>query len=512
MATRSRQQLKRAARRPAPPPPGVVARLRARFAGGSHGAWLCALVAVVNAAAWAIVVPAFQVPDEPAHYAYTEYLVQHGRPPAAHARDTYSSSEEAAVAALKLRELQAAPEDGTIWSQAEQTQMTTLLAQDEDRSDGNGAAREVGGEPPLFYALQAIPYKLGSGGTALDRLQLMRLLSALLAGATVLFVYLFLREALPAVPETWAVGALGVAFAPMFAYISSGVNSDSLLYAASAALFYLLARGFRRGLDVRLAVAVGAALAAGLMTKFNAWGLVPGTAVALLAMSLRQHRALRPRTLALPALALALAVAPVLLEMALNTTVWDRPTVGASSSNFRTSTLHPSVGTTVSYLWQFYLVPLPGMAHPLGPLPIRELWMHGFVGCFGWVETFFHPLVYDIADVPLVALALLAGRTLVVHRRRLRARVGELLSYCALAAVFMGFVAVASYIAYLRYHQSTAQVRYLFPLLPLYGALLVLAARGAGPRWAPVLGTSIVVLAIAHDVFSQLLVIVRYYA
>ncbi|HZV74334.1 MAG TPA: DUF2142 domain-containing protein [Conexibacter sp.] len=513
MAAQSQRQLNRPLAGAAKPQSaGALAQLRGLLARVPRAAWVCALVGVLNATAWAIVVPAFQVPDEQSHYAYTEYLVQHGRPPAAGAVDVLSSSENAALAGLKFREMQFSPENGAIWSASEQTHMTDLLKQAADRSDGNGAAREVGGEPPLFYALQAIPYNLAEGGSALDRLQLMRLLSALLAGVTVLFVYLFVREALPAIPETWAVGALGVAFLPSFDFISGGVNSDALLFAASAALFYLLARGFQRGLTDRLAVAIGTAAAVGLMTKFNAIGLMPGVAIALLTMSVGRERGLRPRTLALPALALAVAVAPILLEVALNITVWDRPAFGATASNYRASALHPPLGETLSYLWQFYLVPLPGTTHYLTPLPFHDLWVRGFVGWFGWLDGAFRPRVYVLAVVPLAALALLAGRTLVAQRRRLRARIGELLSYAALVVGLMAFIALASYISYLRYGGSIAQVRYLFPLLPLYGALLALAARGAGRRWAPVLGASIVVLAIAHGLFSQLLVLARYYA
>ena len=41
--------------------------------------------------------------------------------------------------------------------------------------------------------------------------------------------------------------------------------------------------------------------------------------------------------------------------------------------------------------------------------------------------------------------------------------------------------------------------------------LLALAARGAGRRWGPAAGASIVVLFLAHDIFSQLLVVSRFY-
>lgn len=45
----------------------------------------------------------------------------------------------------------------------------------------------------------------------------------------------------------------------------------------------------------------------------------------------------------------------------------------------------------------------------------------------------------------------------------------------------------------------------------LAAAILALAARGAGARWGPPVGALIVVLVFAHDLFSQLQVIARYY-
>ena len=476
-------------------------------------AWICALVAVLNAAAWSLVTPAFQVPDEQSHYAYSEYLVQHHRPPKQQKQDSLSSNEEAAREGLRADSMHFRPENGTIWSTTEKRELDRLLARYPNRRDGNGAAAEVGGEPMLYYALEAVPYTLAYGGTLFDRLALMRLLSALIGGVTVLLVYLFLREALPSSPWTWTVGALGVAFQPLFAFMTSGVNSDVLLYAASAALFYLLARAFRRGLTQGLALAIGGALAVGLMTKFNAAGLLPGAAIALVVLAARQEKGLRPRTLRLPALALAVALAPMLLEMALNASVWERPVVGATAGNFSTAHVPLSPGEIASYVWQFYFVRLPGTTRALSVgFPFRDLWLNGFIGSFGYVETHFRPRVYDAAIVPFAAVTLLAARALVLRRAIIGHRRLELLCYGTVVAGFMTFVGIASYVLWARTGASVAQTRYLLPLLPLYGAGLALAARGAGPRWMPVAGATIVVLAIAHDVFSQLLVVSRYYA
>ena len=70
---------------------------------------------------------------------------------------------------------------------------------------GSGDALTATGQsPPLYYALEAIPYKLTPSSKVLDELMAMRLLSALMGALTVLLVFLFLRELLPAL-------ALGVA-------------------------------------------------------------------------------------------------------------------------------------------------------------------------------------------------------------------------------------------------------------------------------------------------------------
>ncbi len=508
MAARAHELTRRAPARASAP-----RRARAALARVPAAAWVCALVAVLNATAWSLVTPPFQVPDEQSHYAYTEYLAQHGRPPVPAEEDAYSGSQAIALQDLRFEATRFVPADAGVWTPLEQVRLQRDLRSQRERDGGNGGAKAVGGEPPLYYALQTIPYRLAAGGTVLDRLALMRLLSALLAGLTVLFVFLFLRELLPGVPWAWTVGALGVAFQPLFAFVSGGVNSDALLYACSAAIFFLLARAFRRGLTPALAVALGVAMAAGLLTKFNAMGLVPGVLLGLLAIAVRQEGGLRPRALRLPALALAVALAPVLLEMALNVAVWNRPAVGASASAFALrADIHPTLLGGLGYAWQFYFIPLPGMEAPLGPLPIWESWFQGFVGLFGWIDTEWRQWVYTVALVPALALVALLTRALAARRDALTRRRLELLVYGLMTATFALFVAGASYIIHVRFHQNVAQARYLLPLLPLYGALLALAVRGAGRRWMPVVGTAIVVLAFAHDLFAQLLVISRYYA
>jgi 4-amino-4-deoxy-L-arabinose transferase-like glycosyltransferase len=351
-----------------------------------------------------------------------------------------------------------------------------------------------------------IPYSLAD--TILGRLPLMRLVSALMAGATALFAFLFVREALPRDRWAWIVGGLGVALVPLLGFISGSVNPDSLLFAESAALFYCLARAFRRGLTPRLALVIGALIAAGLATKLNFIGLVPGALAGLVLLSVRAartsgHRAYGPLTLAC-----ALAASPVGLYALVNALSNHAP-FGIVSHSLGSA--HLSLAE-LGYIWQLYLPRLPGMAVDFpGLFTARQLWFDGYVGLYGWFDTTFPGWVYDAALVPAALLAALCIRELIASRAALRRRLGELATYALMAIGLMTLIGAASYASFPTRSAEFADARYLLPLLALLAAVLALAARGAGGRWGRAAGVWIVLLFLAHDLFSQLLVVSRFY-
>jgi 4-amino-4-deoxy-L-arabinose transferase-like glycosyltransferase len=373
-----------------------------------------------------------------------------------------------------------------------------------------GEAGVATAEPPLYYGLQTIPYILGSGGTLLDQLTLMRLLSALMAGLTALFTYLFLREALPGVPWAWTVGGLAVALFPLLGFISGGVNPDAMLFAVSAALFFCLARAFRRGLTPATAAAIGAVSAVGLLTKLNFIGLIPGVGIALAVLGWRAVRAGDRRAYRSLATACAIAALPVCVYT-LSNLIHGHPFFGDSASGFADFGGHRSIGAELSYIWQSYLPRLPGMVHYFPGLNTTGLWFDRLIGLYGWLDTYFPNWVYTLALIPAAAIAILCVRELVAERAALRARIGELLAYAAIAAGLLALIGVNSYLKYPGLAMDYAEPRYLLPLAALFGALLALAARGAGRAWGPVAGTLIVVLVLGHDIFSQLLLVGRYY-
>jgi hypothetical protein len=473
--------------------------------------WVCALIALLNAFAWSIITPPFQGKDEVDHFAYVAHLAQKGTLPEGGGGETeYSPEELAVMEGIHYYQVRFSPQTPAISTAAEQkTLMEDVNAGDsvEVSTEGAGIATT---EPPLYYALQVIPYELG-GSNMLTQLQLMRLLGVLFGAMTALLTFLFLRESLPGAPWAATVGGLCVALQPLLAFISGSVNPDSMLYTVAAALFYCLARAFRRGLTTRLAIVLGLLIAAGFLTKLNFIGFAAGVFVGLAALAVRGARSNGRRALLAPAIAACIGVAPGALY-ALRNLLTNRPTFGSASGAASTITFG-TLFKELSYTWQLYLPRLPGMPHYfVGMTTFKDVWFDRSVGLYGWMDTMFPGWVDDVALALAAIVALLCARELLARRRALRARLPELCTYAAITLGVLVMIGLASYKSDVVGGEAAfGEPRYLLPMIPLFAAAIVLSIRGAGRRWAPVAGAAMVVLFLGHDIFSQLQVIARYY-
>ncbi len=489
--------------------PGLRQRVGDQLRRVPQAAWICALIACLSAASWSIVTPPFQLPDEPSHFAYTQQLAENARLPTSSA-STFSPEEEVVLRDTHQYEVQLSPENHTISTAAEQRQLQEDLASHPSRN-GNGAAGGAYSGPPLYYLLETIPYGLASAGTLLDQLELMRLLSALMAGITALLVFMFVRETLPKAPWAWTVGGLGVALTPTLGFMSGAVNPDSMLAAVSASVFYCLARAFRRGLTHRLAIVIGALIAVGFLTKLNFIGLAPGIVLGMILLSVRAARSRGRAAYRSLAIALAIASAPLWLYILANL-FSGHPALGIVSSSMKLGSAHGSIFKKISYVWELYLPHLPGMTNYFpGLFTAHRLWFDRSIGFYGWLDTSFPIWVDNLALVPAAVIALLCIRSLVTARVTLHRHLLELLVYGTMVVGLLVLIGLSSYLNTSSEGLGFAEPRYFLPLLALLGAILALAARGAGRRWGPAVGTLIVVLFLAHNIFSQLLVVARYY-
>jgi 4-amino-4-deoxy-L-arabinose transferase-like glycosyltransferase len=473
-------------------------------------AWVCALIALLNAATWSLIVPPFEGKDEADHFAYVEQIVENGSlPENGQPNGNYSKQEDLVLAGLHADEVIHSPQSTSISSEAEQR---ALIKDDHAGAslEGSGEAGIATSEPPLYYTIQALPYLLARGNI-LVQLQLMRLVGALFGALTALFTFLFLREILPRSPWAATVGALAVALQPLFGFMSGSVNPDSMLFAVSAVVFYCLARAFRRGLTRRLAVVLGIFIAVGFLTKLNFIGLAFGAYAGLAVLAVREARARGRVALRLPLLAAAIGVLPVGLY-ALRNALANHHTLGLASNGG--SLLAPEeLLHTLSYIWQFYLPRLPGMTHYFeGLMTYKDIWFDRSVGLYGWMDTMFPTWVDNVALLPAALVAVLFVREVILRRRALRRRLPEFGVYVAIVVGLLVLIGTSSYDSdALNHSPAFAEPRYLLPLLPLLGAVFTLAVRGAGRRWAPVAGAGLIVLVFGYDIVSQLQVIARYY-
>lgn len=461
----------------------------------------------------------FQVPDEISHFGYAQYVAQTGKlPPQTLGTLQYSPQEYNALDALWFFDTIGRVQMRGILTPAEDHGLREALAANPSPV-GPGGSTSVTNQPPLYYALEAVPYWLSPSSNILVRLELMRLLSALMAACTVLLVFLFLRKLLPRVPWAWSVGALVVAFQPTFCFIAAGVQGDNLLFLASTATFLLLLRAWRRGLTLRRGALIGLAVVAGVLGKLTFIALLPGVALALALLGVREvrrHRSARVSLLPI-ALAAAIVLVPVALYAELNVHVWHRGGLTAGGLAIASVNAAPSgqavtLRQTLDYTWEDFLPRLPFMHHNYFPnYPLWNTWLDGSIGHFGWLDYVFPPWVYTWAKYIFWVLGALAVVGVVRLRKVLRPALPMLGCFAVMAVGLMGAIGYSA----IRYRIVNGapfeQARYLFPLLALYALFVVLAANAPPRRWAPLLGALLVVLAMAHGLFAETLTISRYY-
>jgi len=205
---------------------------------------------------FAVNTPAWQAPDEPAHYNYVRYLAEKGSFPVLHMGDyPHAYLEE-----IKSRKF---PPD---------------LSIDPIRYEFH--------QPPLYYALAAPIYSLTAGDSFV-----LRLFSVLLGSGIVLLAHAIARRIFPARSALALGTAAFVAFLPQHLATVSQIGNDVLAELLFAAVLFVLVRWLtrplkRQGEDSRhmLGSAVGLGLLLGLIliTKTTAYIALPLTAGVLI--------------------------------------------------------------------------------------------------------------------------------------------------------------------------------------------------------------------------------------
>jgi hypothetical protein len=474
-------------------------------------ALLIAGIAFVNFVIWALVTPPFEGPDEYAHVSYAVDLAERGKAPTPTSKGQFASSEmidalDATSSFALIRSNASRPP----WTDSTRRGYEALVARTQPaRDNGGGGNITSSTHGPVYYFFAALGYLI-AGGSFFTRLFGMRVASALLGAIAAACVYGTVRELIPR--SRWPAIAAGllVAFEPMFGFISGVVNADNGINCAAAALMFVLVRGMRRGFTLGVAAALPVVFVLGVFAKATMLALAPALALGLLFALFRRRLGIRGIVM------MAGSFVGIMLVWALVAHLVGRPflhlpnTPGPGAVGGTSATL----GDKLSYIWQVFLPPLPGMTDLyIGPgrVPAYTIYLKEIWGTFGWVSLPFPERVFKVILAVLAALAALGIVTLVRERKAVRDRLPELI---VLAVAAIG-VSVSVHLAFLRTAPFAANIgeqgRYMFPAITTAAVFGIGACYGVGRRYAPVLATGLVTAMMLLSFGAQLFVFAGYF-
>lgn len=472
---------------------------------------LIALLAAVFlvAVAWALLVPAFQAPDENAHFGYVQSVADGGRLPGDASRRRFSTEQGLASALLRAGQTQG--------RRASRPEWDPDVYRRWQRQDGalTGAARRDGGgddpassNPPVYYLYEAVAYVAAGAGDIFDRLFAMRLASLLWLLVTTAGTWLLAGEVFGRRRALQLTAAAVAGLMPMVTFVSASVSPDAMLYALWTLALWLGVRVIKRGLTPLSGAALLATAGLACSVKATSYALLPAVALALV-IGLARARPAPRRAAAL--------VAPAVLAFAVTFGGWllaagllERPAASQVSGAAAAGT---NLRELFSFVWQFYLPRLP-FQDAVRELPFGNPAYHAFIkggwAAFGWLEVEFPSPVYVVFALITVGVAVAAGLVL----WRTRATIDRGVAAFFAVTVFALMVGLH----WTEYHQLKTgqgefiQGRYLFPLIGLAGLAVANALRLL-PRPRRPTGAAVVLAGLLLlQVFSLGLVAERFYA
>lgn len=455
-----------------------------------------ALAALLGATAvvslgWIAASPAFQAPDENAHFGYVQSLAERGRIPESGGARLLSTEVNRAAAAANSFQTQQRPGTKPEWSKNAHDDYLERAAREGDAIRKDGGGNPAGVNPPLYYLWEVPAYSIASGGDVFARVTVMRLWSIPFLLVTVAATWLLAGTVFGPRPDLQLAAAAVPALLPMVTFISTSITPDSLTFALWSVAFLLGARILLRQSGMLELAALFGISGLAVATKTSSFALAPAVLlVSGVALWRNRHR----RRL----------VATVLVSGALLLTATAGTWFAVSGSANRSAAPQISEFATLehfdpaafgSYVWQFYL---PRLSFQTGypqlsewPPQAYEFWLEKSWGAFGWLEVRWPSRVYWLLGLAGLAVGLAA--LYAIWRRR--ARVSRpLIAFFVLATGTLLFGLHWTEFKMLRdTHVLINQGRYLFPLISLAGlaaaaALTVVPVRARSATLGVALG------------------------
>jgi 4-amino-4-deoxy-L-arabinose transferase-like glycosyltransferase len=472
-------------------------------------------IAAIQVAAWIVVLPPFQGPDEEAHFAYVQHLAETGDPPERSPGNgrNFSQEQSEAMKWANLLALRGVLGMRPGWTDAEERRWREVEASLPSDAAANGEGpNAVAQNPPLYYALESIPYHLAPGGSFFNRFYVTRIGSAIFYLASVAFVWLIASELFrPLWARTLATGI--VALHPKLAMLGAVINADILLVLAWTAFIYAGLRIIRHGPTAKRQVGAGVAAAASVLTHGRGLAIL-GALVVLLAIAYLRWRptpgqAFRGAALSLGTAGLGLAVVALL-------------TSGVSGGGGiyggeieRLGDKAFNVRELLSYVWQFYLPKLSFMQPSIGPpgYGFREVYVQSFYGEFASLEVEYPRFATDLL---LVATLLLLLGLYTVAVTRLDAVKRHLPTILFLLLTGLSLIALIHVTAYNSMLTNPADPlltgRYLLPLVSILAIGVTVVVMALPRRLGALASGGLVATGVVLQLAGLGTAFVRFYA
>jgi 4-amino-4-deoxy-L-arabinose transferase-like glycosyltransferase len=472
-------------------------------------------VAAIQVVAWVLVMPPFQGPDEEGHFAYVQHLAETGEPPerATGNGRAVSAEQDEAMKWANLRALRGVLGARPGWSQAEQQRWDEVEASlGADASANGDGPNAVAQNPPLYYALEAIPYHVSPGGSFFDRFYGVRLGSALIYLASIAVMWLIASELFrPLWARTLATAM--VALQPKLAMLGASVNADILLVFVWTLFIYLGLRIIRHGPTTRRLAGAGLAAAASLLTHGRGLAILPALLCLLVIAYLRWRPSAR-EALRGGALCLGIALLGLLVLAVFTSGVSTTGGAVYGGEIGRLSERGVNLREFLSYLWQFYLPKLAFMQPSIGPdYGFREVYIQTFYGDFASLEVQFPRFVTDLLLVGTVLL-LIGLYTVAVTRLDAIRRSWPVIAFLVLTGLSMiALLHVTAYRSMLFTPTDPLFTgRYLLPLISLLAIAVTTVVMALPRRLAAVAMGGLVAVGVTLSLSGLGMAFVRFYA
>ncbi len=498
------------------PAPALAARgrrLLARVRRTPRPLVLLLLLGALQSVAWDLALPAFQGPDEDTHFAYVQHLAETGELPSpSSGGSAYSSEEEDTLTTLNLLPLIGDTSSRPAWSAADLRAWRTVVEPLNRAARENGAGpNPIAKNPPLYYALMSIPYRLLTWLPLLKRLFVLRLFNALCYLATIAMTWLLAGELFGSVRWKQTLAAGTVALEPQLSFMSAVINADNLLIALCTAVLLASVRLVTRGPSMGRVLIASGLTAAAVLAHGRGLVTLPVLAVALV-VSWHRHRPSAMDSLRRGAAAALTVFVAFLAYLAFGRS--GGSLYGGQISELNTQTSF-NLRQFLSQIYQFYFPRLASMRPRLGPeYGYKQVFIDTFYGTFGSLDVTFKERVYDVLQV-LSAIGLVGLYTAVVVRwRRLWAAWRVVAVLLALLLTNLVFLHYVSYRALLSDNGSDPLIvgRYLLPMVALFGLAIAFTLGALPRRIGPLIGALVLAIGVLVSLGGIGITVVRFYA